>query len=113
MTSSKLGTSKGGTRLNIHVTGSGIDDVGPHYLRVNDWDPVRATHQNVVSNGAIEDEFVMPPLSYTTRSVVRLSYSLDGVRYVKAGEFVYYGKLLYIVSYVQLILDVSENGYTI
>lgn len=99
MTSSKLGTSKGGTRLRIHVTGNGIDDVRSHYLRVNDWDPVRATYQNVVSNGAIEDEFVMPPLSYTTRSVVRLSYSLDGVRYVKAGEFVYYGKLFYKVFF--------------
>lgn len=92
--STKLGTSKGGTLLRVHVTGSGLDDVRPHYLRVNDWNPVKATYQSVVRNGAIEDEFVMPPFQSTSKGVVRLSYSLDGVRYIKAGEFVYYGKLL-------------------
>lgn len=87
--STKLGTSKGGTQLRVHVTGKGLDAVRPHYLRVNDWNPVKATHQSV-GNGAIEDEFVMPPLQSTNKGVVRLSYSVDGVRYIKAGEFVYY-----------------------
>ena len=91
MISTKLGTSKGGTQLRVHVTGKGLDDGRPHYLKVNDWNPVKTTHISV-SNGAIEDEFVMPPYQFNKNGVVRLSYSLDGVRYVGAGEFVYYGK---------------------
>lgn len=101
MVSSQLGTSKGGTQLIVHVTGNGLDDVRPHYLRVNDWDPVNAAYRNVVSNGTIEDEFVMPPLPSTSKGVVRLSYSLDGIRYVKAGEFIYYGKRSYKVPRVK------------
>ncbi|KAG0620065.1 hypothetical protein M758_4G186300 [Ceratodon purpureus] len=87
--STKLGSSKGGTQLRVHLAGKGLDAVSPHYLRINDWNPVKATYQTVI-NGGIEDEFVMPPLQSSNKDVVRLSYSLDGVRYTRAGEFVYY-----------------------
>jgi len=108
--STKLGTSKGGTQLRVHVFGNGLDDARPHYLRVNDWCRVKATNQSVVRNGVIEDEFVMPPFPSTSKGVVRLSYSLDGVRYIKAGEFVYYGKLSYKVSCIKkyLMIHVFE-----
>ena len=103
----KLGTSKGGTRLKVQVSGH-LDFLLEHFLKINSGDPIVAAHVVAFKKDTVEAEFLMPALVSKKKSVVKLSYSQYGDDYINLGEFVYYGRCLTTTLEAQRMSDLNK-----
>ncbi|KAG0621655.1 hypothetical protein M758_3G037700 [Ceratodon purpureus] len=87
-----LGTSKGGTRIRVHSTGS-PRPLSDYFLQLGfNGETLAADHIGVINDTMVESQFIMPniPSGMGTKGVVELSFSGSGAPYVGIGSFIFY-----------------------
>lgn len=92
-----LGTSKGGTRIRVHSTGSPTS-LSDYFLQLGfNGETLAADHIGAINDTMVESQFIMPnvPSEMGTKGVVELSFSRSGDPYVGIGSFIFYGKVWY------------------